>query len=100
MSQEEKDIEAFYDYTYNEADIGLIKFISAREDMFTYIHGIVQAAYRSGVLYTTSDRQEGYLMLSGEGAGGAIGFSDGMRMIADNDICPVVPNGLQVIILR
>ena len=74
--------EAFYDYTYNEADIGLIKFISAREDMFTYIHGIVQAAYRSGVLYTTSDRQEGYLMLSGEGAGGAIGFSDGMRMIA------------------
>ena len=74
--------DAFYDYTYNEADIGLIKFISAREDMFTYIHGIVQAAYRSGVLYTTSDRQEGYLMLSGEGAGGAIGFSDGMRMIA------------------
>lgn len=74
--------EAFYDYSYNEADIGLIRFIPAREDMFTYIHGIVQAAYRSGVLYTTSDRREGYLMLSGEGAGGTIGFADGMRMIA------------------
>lgn len=74
--------DAFYDYTYNEADIGLIKFISDREDMFTYIHGIVRAAYRSGVLYTTSERREGYLMLSGEGAGGQIGFWDGMKMIA------------------
>ena len=34
------------------------------------------------MLYTTSDRREGYLMLSGEGAGGAIGFLDGMKMIA------------------
>ena len=50
--------------------------------MFTYIHGIVQTAHRSGVLYTTSDLHEGYLMLSGEGAGGAIGFWDGMKMIA------------------
>ena len=74
--------ESFYRYTYNEADIGLIKYISSEEDMYTYIHGIVQAAYRSGVLYTTSDRREGYLMLSGEGAGGEIGFWDGMKMIA------------------
>lgn len=73
--------DAFYDYKYNEADLGLIKFISARENMFMYMHGIVQAAYKSGVLYTTSDRGEGYLMLSGEGAGGSIGFIDGMRMI-------------------
>jgi GNAT superfamily N-acetyltransferase len=50
--------------------------------MFVYIHGIVQAAYRSGVLYTTSDRSEGYMMLSGEGAGGKIGFVDGLKMIA------------------
>ena len=45
-------VNAFYDYTYNEADTGLIKYISAREDMVTYIHGIVRAAHRSGVLYT------------------------------------------------
>ncbi len=61
--------DAFYDYKYDEEDIGLIRFISTREDMFTYIHAIVRAAYRSGVLYTTSKRREGYLMLSGEGAG-------------------------------
>ena len=74
--------EAFYEYTYNAADVGLIKFIGTREDMYTYIHGIVEAACRSGVLYATSDRREGYLMLSGEGAGGTIGFADGMKMIA------------------
>ncbi|MBQ8162688.1 MAG: GNAT family N-acetyltransferase, partial [Clostridia bacterium] len=50
--------------------------------MFTYMNAIVRAAYKSGVLFTTSKRQEGYLMLSGEGAGGSIGFLDGMKMIA------------------
>ena len=74
--------DAFYDYKYNDEDIGLIKYIHSREAMFTYINGIVQAAYKAGVLYTTSDRGEGYLMLSGEGAGGNIGFIDGMKMIA------------------
>ena len=74
--------DAFYDYKYNEEDIGLIRFIPTREDMFTYIYAIVRAAYRSGVLYTTSDRREGYLMLSGEGAGGTVGFVDGIKMIA------------------
>ena len=64
-------------------DFGPALFVfGPRDDMFTYIHGIVRAAHRSGVLYTTSDRREGYLMLSGEGAGGAIGFWDGMKMIA------------------
>ena len=48
--------------------------------MFTYMNAIVKAAYKSGVLYTTSDRHEGFLMLSGEGAG-SIGFMDGIRMI-------------------
>ena len=74
--------DAFYDYKYNDEDIGLIKYIHSREAMFTYINGIVQAAYKAGVLYTTSDRGEGYLMLSGEGAGGNIGLIDGLKMIA------------------
>ena len=72
--------DTFYDYEYNEEDVGLIKFIPRREDMFTYMNAIVKAAYKSGVLYTTSDRHEGFLMLSGEGAG-SIGFVDGIRMI-------------------
>jgi len=74
--------DAFYDYRYNTEDVGLIRYIPNREAMFIYIHGIVQAACRSGVLYTTSDRNEGYLMLSDEGAGGKIGFVDGLKMIA------------------
>ena len=73
--------DAFFDYEYNKEDIGLIKYISTREDMFTYMDAIMRAAYKSGVLYATSEQQEGYLMLSGEGAGGSIGFVDGMRMI-------------------
>ena len=51
--------DAFFDYEYNKEDIGLIKFISTRDDMFTYMNAIVRAAYKSGVLYTTSDQQEG-----------------------------------------
>ncbi|MBQ1492113.1 MAG: GNAT family N-acetyltransferase [Blautia sp.] len=74
--------DAFFDYSYNKEDMGLIGFIPSRKAMNTYIHGIVKAAAKSGVLYTTSERQEGYLMLSGPGAGGQIGFADGLRMIA------------------
>ena len=74
--------DAFYDYRYHDGDSGLIKYIPSREAMFIYIHGIVRAAYKAGVLYTTSDGSEGYLMLSGEGAGGRIGFVDGLKMIA------------------
>ncbi|WP_130836616.1 hypothetical protein [Lachnoclostridium sp. Marseille-P6806] len=73
--------DAFYEYRYNEEDTGLIGFLPTREAVFTYIHAIVQAAYKGGVLYAASDHHEGYLILSGEGAGGRIGFFDGMRMI-------------------
>ena len=72
--------DAFYDYEYNEDDLGLVKYIRSREDMFTYMNAITQAAYNSGLLFTTSDRREGYLMLSGEGAG-AVRFFDGIKMI-------------------
>ena len=72
--------DAFYEYKYNESDQGLIKYIKSREDMFTYMNAIVQAAYKAGLLYTTSDKHEGYYMLSGEGVG-RVGFLDGMKMI-------------------
>ena len=64
--------DAFYDYKYNEADLGLVKYIRSREDMFTYMNAITQAAYNSGLLFTTSDRREGY----------------GMRCIQRN-LCPL-----------
>lgn len=73
--------DAFYDYEYNKEDQGLIKFIPNRESMYTYIGGIIRAAYRSGILYTTSEKREGFLVLSGEGVG-TVGFVDGMKMIS------------------
>ena len=72
--------DAFYDYKYNEEDLGLVKYIKSRDDMFTYMNAITQAAYNSGLLYTTSDDHEGYLMLSGDGAG-SVRFFDGIKMI-------------------
>ena len=72
--------DAFYDYKYNDEDLGLVKYIKSREDMFVYMNAITQAAYNSGLLYTTSDKHEGYLMLSGEGAG-SVRFFDGIKMI-------------------
>ncbi len=73
--------DAFFDYKYNSEDKGLIQFISARENMFTYISGIVNAAYKSGLMYTTSEKNEGYLILSGTGAG-TVNFFEGLKMIA------------------
>ena len=72
--------DAFYDYKYSDEDLGLVKYIKSREDMFVYMNAITQAAYNSGLLYTTSDKHEGYLMLSGEGAG-RVRFLDGIKMI-------------------
>lgn len=72
--------DAFFDYEYKDGDLGLKKYITTREDMFTYINAIVKAAYNSGVLYATSDKHEGYMFIAGEGVG-SIGFVDGMKMI-------------------
>ena len=71
--------DAFYDYEYNKEDQGIIKFIPNRDSMYTYIGGIISAAYRSGILYTTSEKREGFLVLSGVGT---VGFVDGMKMIS------------------
>ena len=72
--------DAFYDYKYNDEDRGLIKYIPSREAMYIYIGAIIRAAYKSGLLYTTSENREGYLILSGDGVG-TIGFVDGIKMI-------------------
>ena len=72
--------DAFYDYEYSSKDQGLKQYFADRNDMYTYIHAIIRASYCSGLLYTTSDNQEGFIVLSGEGMG-SIGFVDGMKMI-------------------
>ena len=72
--------DAFYDYKYNADDLGLVKYLKSRGDMFIYMNAITQTAYKSGLLYATSDKREGYLMLSGEGTG-SVRFFDGIKMI-------------------
>jgi len=72
--------DSFYDYKYNSSDRGLMKYISSRENMYIYIRGIVIAAHNSGLLYTTSEKREGFMILSGESVG-TVGFIDGMKMI-------------------
>ena len=77
--------DAFYDYEYDPDDGGLILFINHREDMHTYIGAIIRAAYNNAMLYTTSEKGEGYLILSGDGMG-SIRFMDGMKMICAEKI--------------
>ena len=82
MAEIIRDIsDAFFDYEYDPDDEGLVLFIRNREDMHTYMDAIIRAAYKNRMLYTTSDQQEGFLILSGDGMG-SIGFMDGMKMIA------------------
>jgi len=72
--------DSFYDYKYSEGDLGLLKYIKTREDMHTYMEAIIKASYNSGLLYATSERQEGYMVMTGSGMG-AIKFFDGIKMI-------------------
>lgn len=72
--------DSFYDYKYNEGDTGFKKFFLSREDMFIYMSGIIKAAYKCGLLYTTSEKREGFLALTGEGVG-SVSFVEGMKMI-------------------
>ncbi|MCR5763490.1 MAG: GNAT family N-acetyltransferase [Treponema sp.] len=73
--------DSFFDYPYQKKDMGLLKYITRREDMFTYINGITAAACKSGLLYTTSMNREGYVFIAGEGIG-SIEFFDGLKMIS------------------
>lgn len=73
--------DAFFDYPYQNGDKGLVKYINRWINMFTYIRAIITAAYKSGLLYTTSEKREGYLFIAGEGIG-SIGLIQGLKMIS------------------
>lgn len=57
--------DSFYDHDYGEKEKGLRKLIDDREMMFRYMKAILVAGMKSGTLYSTSERGEGYIMLSG-----------------------------------
>ena len=57
--------DSFYDHDYGEREKGIAKYITDREMMAQYMKVFVVAGMKSGTLYATSERGEGYIMLMG-----------------------------------
>lgn len=57
--------DSFYDHDYGEKEKGIAKYIADREMMTQYMKVFVVAGMKSGTLYATSERGEGYIMLMG-----------------------------------
>lgn len=57
--------DSFYDHDYGEREKGIAKYIANREMMTQYMKVFVVAGMKSGTLYATSERGEGYIMLMG-----------------------------------
>ncbi|MBQ7925584.1 MAG: GNAT family N-acetyltransferase [Lachnospiraceae bacterium] len=57
--------DSFYDHNYGEKEKGIAKYITEREMMKQYMKVFVVAGMKSGTLYATSERGEGYIMLMG-----------------------------------
>lgn len=57
--------DSFYDHDYGDREKGIAKYIDDREMMFRYMRAIFVAGVKSGTVYSTSERGEGFIMLSG-----------------------------------
>ena len=57
--------DSFYDHDYGEKEKGIAKYITDREIMMQYMKVFVVAGMKSGTLYATSERGEGYILLLG-----------------------------------
>lgn len=57
--------DSFFDHDYGDREKGIVKYIADRERMFRYMRAIFAAGVKSGTVYATSERGEGYIMLSG-----------------------------------
>ena len=55
---------SFYDYPYEAGEGGLKAMIPSREVMNAYMKALVRAGIASGTFYATSDRGEGYILLT------------------------------------
>ena len=74
---------SFYDHDYGEKEKGIAKYINDREQMIKYMTVFVVAGAKSGTLYATSERGEGYILLTGSKCekmkiGAAIGMLFGL----------------------
>lgn len=56
---------SFYDHEYGENEKGIAKYINDREQMIKYMTVFVVAGVKSGTLYATGERGEGYVLLMG-----------------------------------
>ena len=56
--------DAFFDHDYGNGENGLRKFLSDKESMFQYMRVIFVAGLKSGLVYSTSERGEGYILLT------------------------------------
>lgn len=56
--------DAFYDYDYGGTELGLVKYIKDRARMVQYMQAIFTAGVKSGMVYSVSERGEGYILIS------------------------------------
>lgn len=56
---------SFYDHDYGENENGIAKYIKDKEQMIKYMTVFVVAGVKSGTLYATGERGEGYVLLMG-----------------------------------
>ena len=76
--------DSFYDYEYGRKKDGTIeygfkKILGSRESMYQHMRACFLAGYESGCLYSTSDRGEGYILITSKGH--ELSFKSTLRMI-------------------
>lgn len=59
--------DSFFDYEYAGQEYGLKKMIPDREMMYRHMKACFLAGYKSGCLYATSERGEGYIIVTHKG---------------------------------
>ena len=56
--------KAFSEYQYEDTEEGLYYLCKGKKGIENYMKGFVLAGIKSGLLYTISEKQEGYIMIS------------------------------------
>lgn len=57
--------DSFFDHDYGDKEKGIAKYIADKDMMTQYMKVFVVAGMKSGTLYATSERGEGYILLLG-----------------------------------
>ena len=57
-------VKAFSEYQYEESEEGLYYLCKGKKGIEDYMKGFALAGIKSGLLYTISEKEEGYIMIS------------------------------------